>query len=104
MKVALTMPPKLLQNSGKKKNGVCSASSMPLSVAPAPLVIELIVHSWPSGLIAAGELGGMIVVGRPVEAKVPLRVSPTGKLAMSLRNSATEAIASGAKYHSSARS
>src|SRR6187551_124459 len=98
------MPPKLLQKPGRKKNGVCSASSTPLSFAPMPLVIEVIVHSWPSGLIAAGELGGIIEAGRPVEANVPLRVSATGKLAMSLRNSATEAIASGAKYHSSAKS
>ena len=77
---------------------------MPFSFAPSPLPIELIVQIWPSGLIDAGLLGGMIDVGRPVEAKVPLVVVATGKLAMSFLNSATEKIDCGAKYHSNARS
>ena len=77
---------------------------MPLSSAPVPLVIELIVQICPSGLIAAGELGGITEVGNPVEAKVPLRVSDTGKLWISLRNTAIDAIDCGAKYHSIAAS
>src|SRR5687768_2020022 len=98
------MPPKLESAPGRKRNGPCSDISRPFKLAPLPLVIELIVQSCPSGLIAAGELGGITDVGRPVEAKVPERVTATGKLCTSFLNAATEKIDCGAKYHSKARS
>src|SRR3954468_21559596 len=97
MKVALTIPPKCLRIPGRKVNGACSETSTPLSEAPVPFSIEVIVHCCPSGLTDAGELGGITLVGRPVEAKVPLRVAATGKLCTSFLNRATEKIDCGAK-------
>ena len=46
----------------------------------------------------------MIEVGRPVEAKVPVRVTASGKDWMSFLKTAMDASACGAKYHSIATS
>ena len=72
-KVAFAMPPKLDQKPGRKLNGAWMANSMPFRLPPVPFSMLEMVQAWPSTFDAAGELGLMIEVGRPVEAKVPVR-------------------------------
>jgi len=53
---------------------------------------------------SAGDVGAITDVGKPVEAKVPVRDSRIGNDLMSFQNRARERIEFSAKYHSVARS
>ena len=68
------MPPKFDPLPGRNRNGDCSCSSTPLSLAPEPLMIDVIVQGCASGFANAGELGRMTDVGSPVDANVPVKV------------------------------
>src|SRR5205085_11581559 len=101
------MPPKLESQPGRNLNGDCSPISTPLRVAPEPLMMVVIVQFGAAriaGLSAAGEDGTSTDTGRPVESKLSVRFTDTGKLDTSLRNRATEKTDCGAKYHSKPRS
>ena len=102
--VAFACMPKFLSMPGRKENGICSATSMPLRLPPVPLTKPVIVQSGTScsaGLIEAGSDGLSTEAGRPVEVNDPVRLCRTEKLSISFLNSATETTDSGRKYHSS---
>src|SRR4051812_43295536 len=97
------MPPKFDQKPGRNLNGAWTATSTPLSVAPVPLTMVEIVQFGAAriaGFRAAGEELTSTDTGRPVESKLSVRFTETGKLETSLRNKATEKTDCGAKYHS----
>src|SRR3954463_10845023 len=101
------MPPKLDRRPGRNLNGAWTATSTPFRVAPLPLTIVEIVQfvaARIAGFSAAGDEATSTETGRPVESKLPVVFSASGKLDISLRNKATEKIDCGAKYHSKPRS
>ena len=97
-------PKRLKKPSVNILNGSCTATSAPLSEAPEPLTVVLIVQMACDclvGSIAAGDEGRSTEDGRPVWVKVAFEMLlATGKLAMSFLNSATDRIAPRARYHS----
>src|SRR5438067_12958773 len=104
MKVAFAIPPKFLRKPGKKRNGPCRPSSMPSNLAAPALICVVMSQIGAERLVGsrnAGDDASRTETGRPVLSKVwPETVCESGKFFTSFLNTATDAIDSGAKYHS----